>query len=592
MLPQKTIDMEQSATHLRRMLCCAFFFFVLTADITVCAQQDNAAEHLERGKVRLTEGVLTDPRQLQMPEGPPIYQINAGGSEAPDSWESDSWRHPSPYLSPIPYRTANGTDWWLFFTEKSRVSYSDMEWDFPVDNGNYIVDLYFAESPNTSQTIGSRVFDVDIEGKKALDDFDILNYVGSNFPAELSFGVVVSDNNLDIDFHVEKGTALISAIVITPGTVHNYPQLAQTSLTLVKTMQEGTELRIPIRATDYDSPASAIHISGDAEEPLDFFSVVDYGNGNGEMILRPDYDDAGNHLLAIEAGDEEGTDTGCGGCWFYVNLTVLNTPENTVIYRVNAGDWQPVDDAPVAWMEDSYLHPSPYITFGSYSTQAHYITTNATDAPDAIFNRSRVCGNAAIIWDFPVANGNYTIDFYFAETYFDLSGSRIFDVLVEGEPKLVNLDIFSEAGRNTPLQKTVTSQVTDGNLTIFFKRKLGNPMVAGIAITYNGEIDATSSPELEAISSVAANDQLIPKITVYPNPVENYLHLSFADAVHGPVTVRLIDSNNQERYRAVNEGDVSRTEAMFALDPGLPSGVYVAEVVANNYKQFIKVLKK
>ena len=123
--------------------------------------------------------------------GEPVYQINTGGWETQGAWEHDTQANPSPYVGFTFYRTANGINWNQFFLKKSRVSYSNMEWDFPVENGGYVVTLYFVESPETSQVVGSRVFDVTIEGRKALEDFDILHYAGSGSPVSFNFYVSV-----------------------------------------------------------------------------------------------------------------------------------------------------------------------------------------------------------------------------------------------------------------------------------------------------------------------------------------------------------------------------------------------------------------
>ncbi|MBL6448147.1 hypothetical protein JMN32_17645 [Fulvivirga sp. 29W222] len=583
--------MKPTITYLPKWLLC--LFLILTGSgITVNAQNVAPKTDLKKVLASSLDNIVDErPQQVQMLSGAPLYQINAGGWEAPDSWEEDSWAHPSPYVGPVSYRSANGIDG-QFYLKKSRVSYSNMEWDFPVASGNYIVTLHFAESPNTSQVIGSRVFDVNIEGRKALDDFDILNYVGKGASCWFYYSLAVTDGNLDIDFLVEEGSALISAIEISPGMLDTQdPILSQSSRALVKTVAEGTELRIPIRAIDFDSPSDTIHIfGGDTGEPIGFETVIDYGNGYGEMILRPGYDDAGSYLLFIASEDEDGLETACNACWALVELTVTDTPEGQAIYRVNAGGWAPVDDIPIPWAEDSYLNPSPYI-IKNYVTQAHSVTSNTTEAPIDIFDRSRVAWNSNMLWNFPVANGNYKVDLFFTESYFNFSGGRVFDILIENQVAFDDFDIFSEVGRNAPLQKTTSSQVNDGNLTVQLKRELANPMIAGISITYNGEHpSSTFAPEM--LSFTDANEQLMMTVSAYPNPIETSMVLSFSKNVKGVVSLRFIDKNNQVRYQAVDKSDVSRTKATFSIDPGLPAGIYLAEVSVGSYKQYVKIMKK
>ncbi|ELR68431.1 hypothetical protein C900_00399 [Fulvivirga imtechensis AK7] len=584
--------MNNSTRHIKTGLCYVLFLVSLTSTygqirtpvaelkeaITYSLQQDGNSDNAEK---------------IQMLAGPPIYQINTGGWKTSGSWQKDTRAHPSPYLNPTYYRSANGIDWYEFFTEKSRIS-SRMEWNFPVENGNYIVTLYFVESENSTQSVGSRVFDVNIEGKKALDNFDIIKFTGKGFPASFNFSVEVSDNNLDLDFMAEYFTdALISAIVITPGVIPSHdPVLSQMTRSLETTVHEGAEFRIPIRATDFDSPSSAIRIfGGDTGVPVDFVTVVDHGNGKGEMIIKPDYDNAGSYLLYIAAEDEDGLETDCDACWALVDLTVLDTPEGNAIYRVNAADWISADDTPISWTEDSYANPSPYVLNG-YKSQSHFIRSNPTTAPDEIFRRSRVAWHTDMRWRFPVASGVYTVDLYFAESHFNTSGKRVFDVLVEGETEISNLDIYNEIGEYMPLQKTIITEVTDGYLDILLKEKEANPIIAGISITYNGEVMAAEMARTEAPDVLEANSDLAMKTVVYPNPVNDHMTFVLPRAVSGQVGVRLINRNNQVSYSAINHSDTERSEVMFAVDPKLPAGIYQAEIVAANYREYIQILKR
>ena len=55
-----------------------------------------------------------------------------------------------------------------------------------------------------------------------------------------------------------------------------------------------------------------------------------------------------------------------------------------------------------------------------------------------------------LVYTFPVANGSYHVNLYFAELYSGDSfvGGRVFNVKVEGTTVLQNFDIFAAAGAN------------------------------------------------------------------------------------------------------------------------------------------------
>jgi N-acetylneuraminic acid mutarotase len=175
------------------------------------------------------------------------YRVNAGGTltpshdTAPTDWSADQATSaangnattgtPSPYYNVTPPAeditfgaTFSGTNTTgypdaLFSTERysTEANPNNMQWDFPVDNGDYTVNLLFAETWTGATTIGTRVFDVVIEGAVVLDDFDQTGTFGWNTAGVASIPVTVADGNLDIDFLKDKQNPSIKAIEIISG---------------------------------------------------------------------------------------------------------------------------------------------------------------------------------------------------------------------------------------------------------------------------------------------------------------------------------------------------------------------------------------
>ncbi len=80
-----------------------------------------------------------------------------------------------------------------------------MSYDIPVPDGEYIVNLYFAElwfgaTGGGSGGVGSRVFDVNIEGVLAEDNLDVFAEVGADAMLMKTYGVTVTGGILNIDF--------------------------------------------------------------------------------------------------------------------------------------------------------------------------------------------------------------------------------------------------------------------------------------------------------------------------------------------------------------------------------------------------------
>jgi hypothetical protein len=89
----------------------------------------------------------------------------------------------------------------------------------PVPNGRYAVTLKFIDGQ--SEKVGQRVFDVFIEGKKALERIDLVEAAGRNTKLDFSFmNIVVGDGRLDIDFADRIGYPCLAALVVKgPGFV-------------------------------------------------------------------------------------------------------------------------------------------------------------------------------------------------------------------------------------------------------------------------------------------------------------------------------------------------------------------------------------
>jgi hypothetical protein len=91
------------------------------------------------------------------------------------------------------------------------------KYTIPVPNGNYTVRLHFAELNKTAA--GQRTFDVNIEGTKRLDKFDIFAAAGGARKAIVrEFAATIADGNVTIDFIRQVENAKVNAIEILPVT--------------------------------------------------------------------------------------------------------------------------------------------------------------------------------------------------------------------------------------------------------------------------------------------------------------------------------------------------------------------------------------
>lgn len=99
-----------------------------------------------------------------------------------------------------------------------------------------------------------------------------------------------------------------------------------------------------------------------------------------------------------------------------------------------------------------------------------------------------------LTYRFPVKNGTYHVNLYFAETYGgdQKIGGRVFNVKLQGNTIFPKLDIFATAGANTALVKGADISVTNGAVTIEFDNVADHAKVQAIEIT-----QSSPSPQLD-----------------------------------------------------------------------------------------------
>lgn len=108
-------------------------------------------------------------------------------------------------------------------------------------------------------------------------------------------------------------------------------------------------------------------------------------------------------------------------------------------------------------------------------------TANIADTSDDALYRSERYGN--FTYSLPLQNGTYTVLLQFAELYWNQRNRRIFDVLIEGQQVISNLDLYQQVGKNRAYDRTFTAQVSDSVLTIQFRTDRDNATVAAIRVT-------------------------------------------------------------------------------------------------------------
>ncbi|HXH18548.1 MAG TPA: Ig-like domain-containing protein [Chitinophagales bacterium] len=144
------------------------------------------------------------------------FRINCGGSQyvsvANDTFTGDIYYSGGTISASSVTSIADTDDDLVYKTER----YGNFNYDIPVPNGDYQVSLHFAEVWSGGQAVGARVFHVDIEGVRVLNNYDIFARAGGYAAVIERFIMTVLDGHLNIAFTKVVNNAKVCAIEVIP----------------------------------------------------------------------------------------------------------------------------------------------------------------------------------------------------------------------------------------------------------------------------------------------------------------------------------------------------------------------------------------
>lgn len=153
------------------------------------------------------------------------------------------------------------------------------------------------------------------------------------------------------------------------------------------------------------------------------------------------------------------------------SFVLSSAPTASVIFADNAGGSRYTSTSGVTYLADTKFS-------GGTAIVRSATVSGTTD--NALYSSERY-GNFA--YNVPVANGNYSVTLKFAELYWQASGKRVFDVYINGNVVIRDLDLYAKAGKNKAYDVIIPVSVTTGKLNISFVKKVNNATVSGILIT-------------------------------------------------------------------------------------------------------------
>jgi beta-mannanase len=147
-------------------------------------------------------------------------RVNAGGPAYTDGsgrvWQGDTGYNTGSITS-VTTTVAGTSDPTLYKTDRfDATTTPELRYAFSVPNGNYQVNLYFAETWSGAMKTGGRVFNVALQGNTVFSNLDIYAAAGANRALVKSANASVTNGTLAINFTHVVQNPKINAIEIIP----------------------------------------------------------------------------------------------------------------------------------------------------------------------------------------------------------------------------------------------------------------------------------------------------------------------------------------------------------------------------------------
>lgn len=193
--------------------------------------------------------------------------------------------------------------------------------------------------------------------------------------------------------------------------------------------------------------------------------VVTFTDGSASQTSAT-FTQAGSYQLRITASNsgETASDT----------LTILVVNDNDIEVALNCAGPAYSGNNGFDYLADQFFNGGGVDNFPGNAV------ANTND--DALYNTARSKSDFTG-YTIPVPNGNYLVILQFAETFFTASDKRVFDLSLEGNLMLDNLDLFQTApGKWVAYEEVYPVTISDGTIDISVASSVNNPLINAIVV--------------------------------------------------------------------------------------------------------------
>ena len=417
---------------------------------------------------------------------PPVYvKINAGGGALADGWQADTGSSVAGGVAGSTAAIAGATNAPAAMYQSRRHGRS-IAYNLNIPDGYYTVRLHFAEV--YWNLAGKRKFNVSIEGRPVLTNFDIFAAAGGkNRATSRTFECIEVRGGLQIDSVLTVGSAQINGLevwtaapTVLAGPVVAVPENGTATFGVKLTEAPEAPVAVQVAWTAGDADVSV------ADGAVLMFDETNYAVEQAVTVAAQFDDDAlaGTATLRCEA-------EGFAGAAVTAVERDCDTPP--VHVRINSGAGATGD-----WTADTGVSGA-----GGGKSVASVAIENAGDVPAAVYQSRRYGSTVTYTADIP--DGRYTVRLHFAELYWNVAGKRVFNVSIEGQPALVNFDIVAAAGAmNRAVVQTFENVEVTGGLQIQGVGLVGVAQFNGIEVISAQTVPVRKAPATKSQARVSA----------------------------------------------------------------------------------------
>ena len=184
--------------------------------------------------------------------------------------------------------------------------------------------------------------------------------------------------------------------------------------------------------------------------------------------------------------------------------------------------------------------------------------------------------------------GLFTIQLHFAEHEYDGVGQRTFELFVEDELVVPELDVFAEAGNSNVYTVTLPNvTIRDGSLDI-----IGAALEYGLGYAYAGPV--LNAIEITGEYWLGVNDPVLPQEyglhAIFPNPFNNSAQVTFRLAQTEAVDISIYGIRGNKIMNLIDQALAAGEHRLTLNAEGFSSGVYFVNLHSETLDQSQKIL--